>query len=136
MLFDKQISKIETEIRQLEENKRQFLLDYNLFKINQNGCFDDGDILLHELTGLDNHQNEDNDNENINNNDFEEETQQQEEIPSKKSKKCSKKTTSPASNPVIMPGAPYIVYSLQDYDILEDWSIIKMHNNIKNGTST
>jgi hypothetical protein len=134
MLFDKQIAKIESEIRQLEENKRQFLLDYNLFKLNQNGCFDDGDILLHELTGLDNHENLDNEIENINTNDFGEETQQQEEIPSKKSKKCSKKS-SPVSNQIIMPGAPFIVYSLHDYDILEDWSIIKMHNNIKNGTS-
>jgi hypothetical protein len=135
MLFDKQLAKIESEIRQLEENKRQFLLDYNLFKLNQNGCFDDGNILLHELTGLNNNENDVIENENINNNDFGEETQQQEEIPSKKSKKCTKKS-SPVSNPVIMPGAPFIVYSLQDYDILEDWSIIKMHNNIKNGTST
>lgn len=26
----------------------------------------------------------------------------------------------------------YIVYSLHDYDILEDWSIINMHNSLKN----
>ena len=30
----------------------------------------------------------------------------------------------------LLPGGPYIVYTLQDYDILEDISIIKMHNNL------
>ena len=40
----------------------------------------------------------------------------------------------PPATSVLMPGAPFIVYSLQDYDILEDWSIIKMHNSLKKMT--
>ena len=34
-----------------------------------------------------------------------------------------------SSSPTLLPVGPYIVYSLQDYDILEDISIIKMHMN-------
>jgi hypothetical protein len=30
---------------------------------------------------------------------------------------------------------PYIVYSLKDYEILEDWSIIKMHNDLRTVTT-
>ena len=34
------------------------------------------------------------------------------------------------TTPKILTGTPYIVYSLQDYEILEDLSIIKMNDDL------
>jgi hypothetical protein len=73
ILLERQISKIQNEIRELEESRRQFLLDYNLDLLSQNEA---------NLSSL------------------------------------------------LRPDASYIVYSLNDYDILEDLSIINMHNNL------
>lgn len=66
LLFTKQVTTVEEEIRKLEESRRQFLLDNELAS---------------------------------------------------------------SASPTLLPVGPYIVYSLQDYDILEDISIIKMHMN-------
>lgn len=66
LLFTKQVTTVEEEIRKLEESRRQFLLDNELAS---------------------------------------------------------------SASPTLLPAGPYIVYSLQDYDILEDISIIKMHMN-------
>lgn len=32
--------------------------------------------------------------------------------------------------PVLLTGTPYVVYTLPENDILEDLSMIKMHNNL------
>ena len=111
-----------------------------MYKLNQNGCIDDGDILLHELTGLDESENIGGKVENN-----EEEEEEEEENNSNAAinvdnastnRKAKKKRKSKKSTPVILPAAaPFIVYSLQDYDILEDWHLLEMHNNIKSGTS-
>jgi hypothetical protein len=136
MLFDKQVSKLESDIRHFEDSKRQFLLDYNLYKLNHTGCINDGDIVLHDLSTLDNDSigiEEDKDYEKVNgaNQDY----TSKKFVEEKQKPMNNDNKSSDTLQPVILPGAPFIVYTLQDYDILEDWSIIKMHNNINNGTT-
>lgn len=99
-LLEKYKTNIETEIRQLEENRRQFLLDYDLHKISQN---------IHEKSDV----------------------QIEEELPPE-----SYGNDNDCQDMVNREEQPYIVYSLQDYEILEDWSIIKMHNDLSRAVST
>jgi len=98
-LLEKYKSNIENEIRQLEENRRQFLLDYDLHKISQN-VHEEADIPIEEDL-----------NENEDENSY-----------SEMFNKCKEQ--------------PYIVYSLQDCEILEDLSIIRMHNDLSRAVST
>ncbi len=124
---------MENEIKQLKEKRRQFLLDYNYYQLNNTGyieneCEDANNLLNNErpnpvdstqptLTSI-----------------------KDEPIKSKRINGKKTTTRSPTTiinnnnccanlSPCALPGAPFIVYSLQDYDILEDWSIIKMHSN-------
>ncbi len=100
-LLEKYKSNIENEIRQLEENRRQFLLDYDLHKISQNVHEEPNVPLVEEEVNSESFDDEENCHDMLN----------REE-------------------------QPYIVYSLQDYEILEDWSIIKMHNDLNRAVST
>jgi len=140
MLFDKQVNKLENQIKQLEESKRQFMLEYSLFKLNQNGSMEDEDG-QQNIDSINN--NNENDESNNHDKSLEEDLNMSSNSKKKLNSSFNKKTSNKKSpnskysniSPVLMPGAPFIVYSLNDYDILEDWSIIKMHNNLKNGTS-
>ena len=117
----------------MKEKRRQFLLDYNYYQLNNTGYieneYEDANNLLN--------------NEKPNPVDSTQPTLTNIKDEPVKSKRINgKKTTtrSPTTiinnnnccanlSPCVLPGAPFIVYSLQDYDILEDWSIIKMHSN-------
>ena len=98
LLYDKQVYKLENELKQLEESRRQFLLDYKLFQLNHNNCLDDFD---------------DNNNNNR----------------TSTSSNSNNSNSNPAAA-VILPGAPFVVYSLQDCEILEDLSFLKKMENL------
>ncbi|CAF0852422.1 unnamed protein product [Brachionus calyciflorus] len=143
-VYDKYVSRLENEIREIEEKRRNFLLDYNLLELSMKDSFGDQpyeniklevDVNFHDYSDKKNLNNGSNSIDNNN-------EQHSPEEPTKKTKKSKKspKTTHNNSNrssssPVVFHGSPFIVYSLQDYDILEDWSIIKMHTNINKLTS-
>lgn len=188
LLLDKKVAQIENEIRQLEESKRQLLLDFSLFKLhkqqqnhqqNANGFLKNKNMNM--MVNYDEDEDDD-DQEDQNEDGFEimmmddgkgeefdqeeEHQQQQDEEEEVSTKKMTKKAslalakkkkkqqqqaaeqqqqqisspaalaTSSVMAPVLLPtSAPFIVYSLHDYDILEDWSIIKMHNNLNENLS-
>lgn len=109
-LLDKYKSIIENEIRQMEENRRQYLLDYNL---HQN-----------QLQKQSNTTNE--------TNDISEVCTSQEII----NNDCDSTIHSIQSSYNGDDDMPPIVYELQDYEILEDWSVIKMYNDLNRTVST
>ena len=131
------MARLDAEIKQLKEKRRQFLLDYHLYQLNQNGFIENEENT--DTTG-----NEQCDDENECPTESKSVTNADPDVvvkeePGKFAKRNSNNTTpnskskantkSPTSfSPVIFQGAPIIVYSLQEYDILEDWSIIKMHS--------
>lgn len=141
-LYDKYVAKLEHEIKEMEEKRRQFLLDYNLFQLESNASTkdsknDEEEIFLETDVNFNNSEktssilSPNSVSESINDNLTLEDLTKK----SKKSKKSPKSNHISNSNkndtsPMTFHGSPFIVYSLQDYDILEDWSIIKMHMNL------
>ena len=105
-LLDKYKSNIANEIRQIEENRRQFLLDYKLYQISQNEGMSEAPQAVVNFNEIDG------------------------ELKQANGNKTTLVETSYEDE------EPCIVYSLQDYEILEDWSIIKMHNDISRTIST
>lgn len=108
-LLDKYKSSIETEIRQLEENRRQFLLDYDLHHLHartesvpeQEADMVENDQMADEQSFCE----LENEETNLH---------------------CSLGRTE----------QPFIVYTLADQDILEDWSMLKMYNDLNRTVST
>lgn len=93
-LIEKYKTKILSEIEHLEESRRQFLLEYDLYKLNQN-----------------------------------EEDEENDEANSAAAATTSTKKRK-KNSPVLLTGTPYVVYTLPENEILEDLSLIKMHNNL------
>lgn len=93
-LIEKYKTKIQSEIEHLEESRRQFLLEYDLYKLNQN-----------------------------------EEDEENDEANSAAAATTSTKKRK-KNSPVLLTGTPYVVYTLPENEILEDLSLIKMHNNL------
>ena len=126
-IYDKYVCKLEQEIKQLEENRRQFLLDYNWYQLMANGAsIDELNQDQNELLGSTRNQSEIDD-------DLEELRKLTGKSSGSNDEKKDNENSSSSSqlSPVLLQGTPYIVYSLQDYEILEDLFVIKMHNNIK-----
>lgn len=130
-IYDKYVSKLECEIKQTEESRRQFALDYNWYQLTANGASldelnNDQCALLGQSTRL---SVEDGDNED---DDLEE--LRRLTAGSGKSKGASSSHHNSSNNtslsPVLLHGTPYIVYSLQDYEILEDLYAIKMQKSV------
>ncbi|RNA14526.1 breast cancer metastasis-suppressor 1 [Brachionus plicatilis] len=141
-LYDKFVAKLEHEIKEMEEKRRQFLLDYNLFQIGPNDLDktqrNEGENMNLEIDVNFNSSDKMSTNTSPNsisesiNSQFTPEESAKKNKKSKKSPKSSQNINSNrnSTSPMVFHGSPFIVYSLQDYDILEDWSIIKMHMNL------
>lgn len=141
-MYDTYVAKLEHEIKEMEEKRRQFLLDYNLFHLESNRSIknsknDDEEMNLEINVNF----NSEKMNSNISPNSVAGELINENLTLEDLAKKSQKSKKSPKSNqnnnanknstsPINFHGSPFIVYSLQDYDILEDWSIIKMHMNL------
>ena len=80
-MIEKHLANIQNDIIQMEESRRQFRLDYDMYKLNEQSI----------------------DAEN-----------------------------GERGSSVILTGTPYVVYTLPENEILEDLSMIKMHNNLSN----
>lgn len=144
MLFDKYLSRIELEIGKLEEKRRQFTLDYGIYQLSGNSGNSNND----ESNG------ENSQSPDVETNATDESLRKSKRTNSTSTNANGKKTNASKTNaqstnnndaslspvnlttntlvaPLLLQGTPFIVYSLQDYDILEDLSIIKMHTNLK-----
>jgi amino acid permease len=112
-LYYNEMERIENEIRNLEESRRQFIVDYGIYQIKETGSFNSFDIDSKQKSNK--HQMKSRHNSSL-------------------SIGGGTGGTAVASSTgsFISSGSPFIVYSLHDYDILEDWSIIKMHSNLSN----
>jgi len=128
-LLDKYKANIEKEIRQLEENRRQFILDYSYYQMCQYGRLSDD---------------EDESNDAATTGDWERKESgpidQEDQASCTKSSSSNKQApignTATLTTPLNLSGTSIIVYSLQEYEILEDYSIIKMHKNLNRSIST
>ncbi len=130
---------MENEIKQLKEKRRQFLVDYNYYQLSNNGYIENESEDVNNL--LNKFENHEKSSPVEGSNIVQPIINGMKEEPIKSKRINGKKTTvkSPTAiitnnncsnlSPCVLPGAPFIVYSLQDYDILEDWSIIKMHSS-------
>jgi hypothetical protein len=152
-IYDKYVSKLEREIKQLENSRRQFLLDYNWYQLTANGAsLDELDQEQNDLLFKFHSHNLQSELETMEENSFmsaksKEEREIEEELKllqrlTGKQQKANDSTTTPSSiknssciSPVNLQGTPYVVYSLQDYEILEDLFAIKMHSNNLNSLS-
>ena len=131
---EKQTARLENEIKHLKEKRRQFLLDYHFYQLSNNGFIEnqnEENSLVGKIEIADESKRRPTDEL------LSAKSSSLKEELAKTKRNSSRKSTgkSPVNNncsnlsPVVLPGAPFIVYSLQDYDILEDWSIIKMHSS-------
>lgn len=116
-LLDKYKSNIENEIRQLEENRRQFELDFKLHHLNQS------------TIEADSKQQENNFNQEEQENDHQD-----------RQNVSDSDDNFDIANPAI--GSSYnnyehpcIVYTIHDQEMLEDLSIIQMHNELNRTVS-
>ena len=48
-MHEKQIGRLENEIKQLKEKRRQFLLDYHLYQLNNNGFIENEENLVSHI---------------------------------------------------------------------------------------
>lgn len=132
-IYDKHVSKLEDEIKKLEESRRLFMLDYNWYQLAANGAtLDDLDHTQHEFLSINPKKQEQN---AASSNPIDEDLEELRKLTSglNKSANKSKTASSPSGNsslsPVLLHGTPYIVYSLQDYEILEDLFAISSKTN-------
>lgn len=150
-LFDRHVAKIESEIVQLEEKRRQLNLDYKLYQLYQSekaasSSPDEDDLpKANDVEGKDTHMDE---------NHHQQPNLRKSTRNKPTSIDSSGKTSASSSgiwstdlsaglesikskalgqlyNRQLDPdAAPYIVYSLSDFEILEDWSILNMHKSV------
>jgi len=127
MLFEREMQRIENEIKQIEESRRQFLVDYEIHQLNENGSIQAAvDSSLDMNAG------------SSTTGDYTADLAPK-KVKRKKSQLNGVGLGTAASlaspSPLTLAGGPFIVYSLPDYDILEDWSVIKMHANLSKSTN-
>jgi hypothetical protein len=110
------VYKLESEIKQLEESRRQFALDYNWYQLAVNGA--SLDELNRDQTGFLGQS-------NVNGDDSKDV-----ESSGGGGGGSTTKAKSSNSSPVALQsyGTPYIVYSLHDFEILEDLYSIKLQS--------
>lgn len=107
-LLDKYKQNIENEIRQLEENRRQFFLDYELHQLYLQSEQQNSEEQHQHIMDQENHLMDE-----INGNE-------------KMAEDMKVNTTSAYS----CYENSFIVYTIPDQELLEDLSIIKMHNEL------
>lgn len=119
-LLDKYKSNIESEIRQLEENRRQFELDFKLHHLNQTKLNNE----LHE--------------EQQNHHKLNEQEEEQENDPHDQGNGSDPEFDDHFGMTTAYNNYenPCIVYAIHDQEMLEDLSIIQMHNELSRTVST
>lgn len=107
-LLDKYKQDIENEIRQLEENRRQFLVDYELHQLYLQSQQQNNEAQHQQRMGQENHLLDE-----INGN---EEMAEDMRVHATSAYSCYENN--------------FIVYTIPDQELLEDLSIIRMHNEL------
>lgn len=103
-IYDKYMTKLESDIKQLEERRHQFLLDYHWYQMAANGL------------GI---------------NDLIEKSEPVESDEKRPKVVGSTAAVAASSTSQHNPNEPFVVYSLTDYEIMEDLCAIKMYSNLK-----
>jgi hypothetical protein len=136
MLFDRYLSRIESEIKQLEEKRRQFTLNYSIYQLDMaTAAAQEEDPAESDMALAAKEEEEEGGDEQLRKS---KRTNGNEKSKQSKGSGNSGSTTSVEAGvtnmvtPLLLHGTPYVVYSMNDYDIMEDWSIIQMHSNLNN----
>ena len=103
LVYDRYVTKLENEMKQLEENRNKYLLEYNWYQMTVNGA------MLNTICC------------SANNDFVNDENLQPNQVFNNSKINCNDSHMTPG----MLIGTPYIVHSLHDHDILEDLFEIK-----------